>query len=204
MYTKSKLFNIALNMMLLQKEITNADTDQTKEAKVLRLNWEPALYSALADMDLDRTMTTAELELLENDPNDLWDYAYKYPSNCARLRRIITDAVKDDESTRVQLKTGTVGTNTVIFTNEYQASVEYIPNDLPLSALNPHAGLAVAARLAYLSAPLIIGKEARNIRKQCSDDYVLFKIEAQELDRSENLTFDSPALQSAFVRARLE
>jgi hypothetical protein len=204
MYTKTKIFNLALNMMLLQREITNADTDQTKESKVLRTVWEPALFSALQEMDLDRTMVTAELELLLNDPNDLWKYAYKYPSNCARLRRIVSEYKKDDESTKIPLATGSIPPNVVIFTNEYQASVEYIPSDIPLSSLNAHAGLAIAARLAWLSAPLIIGKESKSIRKSCADDFTLFVLEAQELDKSENLTFDSPAMQSPFVRARLE
>lgn len=204
MYTKTSLFNLALNMILLQRDIANADTSIGKEVNVLRTVWEPALFSTLQELDLDRTMITASLELLQADPNDLWDYAYKYPSNCARIRRIVSEVIKDDESTKIPLATGSIPPNVVIFTNQQQASVEYIPTDIPLAALNVHAGLCVAARLAYLSAPLIIGKEAVKIRKQCADDFILYKLEAQELDKSENLSFDSPAMLSPFVRARLE
>lgn len=204
MYTKTVLFNLASNMLLLQREFTNADEDTVKEAKVLRTVWLPSLYSALEELNLNRTMQTATLELLAEAPNDLWDFAYKYPANCAFLRRIVSSVRRDDESTLIDKGTGTIGSDTVIFTDEAQASIEYIPKDLPLTSLNTHAGLFVAARLAFMAAPLLMGKGAAAIRKSLKEDSALFKFEAQQMDTEENTSYESPAKQSGFVRARLE
>ena len=203
MYTKTKLFNLTLNMLLLKKEVANSEEDSA-DARTLRTTWDAALFSTLAKMDLNRTKETKDLELLVNEPNDLWLYAYKYPSNCLRIRRLVSTERKDDESTKIEYETGLYNGQSVIFTDEYQAVIEYIPNDFALSNLNVHGGLAVAAKHAYLAAPLLIGKESIKIRQQLKEDFTIYVLEAQELDSSENLTFDSPALLSPLVRARLE
>lgn len=204
MYDKTKIFNLALGALLLQKELTNADSDTSKEARILRTHWEPAFFAALAELDLDSTMSTVTLELLATDPNDLWAFVYKYPSTCAFMRRIVSAVTKDDDSTAIKKNTGVYSGKKAIFTNEQYAMIEMIPKDVPLISLNAEAGLAVAYKLAYLSAPFFVGKGARLIRDQINHEFLTNKLLAQANDKSENHNFESAALQSPFVRARLE
>lgn len=204
MYTKTQLFNIALSALLLTKEISDADTDTGPEAKLMRRFYDIALKKTLADLDLDSTSVTLTLELLIEDPNDDWSYAYKYPSVCMLFRRVYSGALKDSRSTQVPRKIAMYGTpaQKVIFTNEESASAEYIPSDIPLTSLSVNAGLAVAYNLAFHCAPLIAGKGANDLKKEIQKSYLLAKSEAQEDDRLENANFDEDDVVSEFVLAR--
>ncbi len=205
MWTRPKIYNVALSACLLTK-VTTSDplTDPQKEVVVLNTHWDAALRSALIDMDLDAVASQVELELIEEDPNDLWVYAYRYPSNCSFLRRIQTPSLKDNRSTQVKRRVANHNGVKVIFCNEYQAIAEYLAHDIPLSLLSPDAGLAVAYKLAMLSAPLIAGKGASALRKQIERDYVIAKSDAMEHDRLENNNFDEDDVVSEFVEARTE
>jgi hypothetical protein len=74
--------------------------------------------------------------------------------------------------------------------------------DVPLSILSANAGLAVAYKLAMLSAPLIVGKGADRLMKTIQANYVMAKASAQEKGALENYSAQSDALQSEFVSAR--
>lgn len=203
MYSKEEIFNLTLSALLLQRRITNADTDQSTEAKVLRSVWDSALRSTLEDLDLDSTSSLLDLELITEKPNTLWLYAYKYPSNCAFFRRIVSCVRKDSRSTHISKKVGVYQNERAIFTNQYQAVAEYIPSDLPLSVLSATAGLALSYRLANMSAPLVTGKGALNLLKLLDERYKIAKAEAQEQDRNENFNYDDAAVESEFVAARI-
>ncbi len=90
----------------------------------------------------------------------------------------------------------------VVYTNQSEAIFEYISKDVPLSSLSASAGLAIAYRLALLSAPLVTGKGAKTLMEQIKDKYVVAKAEAQETDRLENFNFVDPSVESEFVEAR--
>ena len=204
MYTKAKIFNLALGALLLNKRIADVDTDTSVENQTLNVHYDTAFRSTIEDLDLDCTSVEAVLELIEEDPNALWSYAYKYPNNCAFLRRIQSSVIKDTRSTQIRKRVITHNGIKTIFTNEENAIAEYIPNDLTLDLLSSNAGLAVAYKLAMLSAPLIAGKGAASLRKEIQGLYVISKAEAQEQDRLENSNFDDDEVISEFVEARLE
>ncbi len=204
MHSKAKIFNLALGMLLLARRIIDTDTDPSNEAKVLNVHYDVALSAALEDMDLDGTSSQITLELVEQDPTDLWGYAYKYPSNCAFFRRLQSSAIMDKRSTHVPRRIAIHDDQKVIFTNQESAIAEFIPNDVPINSLSANAGLCVAAKLAILSAPLATGKGALKLIEALEKKYVLFKAEAQDHDRRENFNFVDPEDESEFVEARLE
>ncbi len=210
MYAKADIFNIALNALLLTNQVVDADTDTSKQATVLRQMYPIALNKTLADLDLNRTSTYFELELLSDDPDeigDLWYYAYKYPSNTVKFRRIVSSVRQDNTNTKIPFETGTLTIATtaqsVVYTNQIDAIASVIAKDVPLSSLNASAGLALGHQLAFLSSSLIVGKGAKELKKQLLDLYVGFKAEAQELDLEENPDTTPDEFQSEFVSARL-
>lgn len=208
-YSKAQIYNLALSMLLLQRQIANPDTDTTNENKVLNTNWDTAFLTTLEDLDLDSTSTQKKLTLLTTFPVDYpeWKFVYTYPANCAFFRRIKSVVVKDDRYTRIPLKiamyTDVDGTRKSVFTNEEEATCEMIPTDLLLSSLNSSTALAIAAKLAYLSSPLIVGKGADKLKVELERRYVSFKAEAQETDARENFNYEEDDVQSEFVKARL-
>lgn len=210
MFTKAKIFNLALGALLLQRQVVNADTDKNNECNVLRTWYDIAIRGTLEDMDLDGTSTAGTLELvatfdpLETDPVEFpWKYAYKYPSNCAFFRRIRSCSVVDNRTTHVPKRVAIYNAQKVIFTNEENALVEYIPFDVPLQSLSANAGLAIALKLAILAAPLVTGKGAKSLMTEIAKSYIVAKAAAQAQDERENFVFVDESITSEFVEARL-
>ncbi len=203
MFTKAKIYNLALGALLLQRQISNVDTDTSNEAKVLNTHWDVAFFSTLQDMDLDSLMTETTLELLDSTPdNTLWQYMYKYPSKCVYLRRIKSCVVTDNRTTRIKLAIQNVDGQKVIFTDEASAVAECIMNDVSLASLSASAAMAIAYKLAELSAPLATGKGAAALRKEIGGKYILAKTQAQAQDRGETFNFQEDEESSEFVEAR--
>lgn len=203
MFAKVDLFNIALQALLINYQVIDADNDSTKEAKTLRLMYPIALSQALADMDLDRTATIYKLELLADKKHPLWTYVYKYPATCAKFRRITSPFPQDNEETRIPAQTTSIDGVAVIVTNEPTAYAEIIGNDINLSLLNPSAALAVGHYLAYLSTSLLTGKGAVDTKKSIFDTYVMHKAEAIDTDQNENVDTTPDEFESKFVSARV-
>lgn len=200
---KTEIYNIAFSALLLVRRIANADTDTTNETKVLNTFWNIALESTLQDLDLDKLSQPITLELLANLTTGPWLYVYKYPTNCAFLRRLESGQITDIRSTHIPKRTALYNGQGAIFTNEVEAIAECIPLSVPLTAFNSMATLAVAYRLASLSAPLIVGKGAKKLRETIEAYYIFAKTEAQETDKRENFNFQPDHVTSEWVYARL-
>lgn len=203
MYTKAKIYNLALGALLLQRQITNTDTDATNECKVLNTWYDVAFRMVLQDLDLDSTSTQMTLELIEEEPNDLWLFSYKYPSKCAFFRRIQSTSDIDDRETHIPKRIAIKDEQKCIFTNAEDAIAEYISTDVPLSSLSAPAGLCVAYRLASLAAPLVTGKGAKSLQEAIEKKYIITKAEAQEQDARENFNFTDEEIASEWVKERL-
>lgn len=217
MYAKTDIFNLALNALLLSRQISNTDTDTSNECKVLNTNWNAAFISTLASLDLDSTSTASQLQLIQANPVPQWNWAYGYPANCAFLRRIKphgffydqdrnhcthdTETI-DNRATQVPRHVAIWNNQKVIFCNKQYAWAEIITSTLPLSVLNAPTGLAIAMRLAWLASPLVVGKGAQKLREEIDVKFKMFKAEAQDQDVRENEVLTNPQMESEFVLAR--
>jgi len=206
MYSKAEIFSLTLSMLLLEKEISNPETDTSREARTLRKFYNLALKQVLADLNLDGTASDIPLELLYSftypNNHDHWQFAYKYPSKCAFFRRVVSGVVKDNRYTKIDHAVKMYLGQKVIFTTEEAARGEYIPNDVNLDSLNAFGGMALAARLGTLCSTLVVGKGAAALRKELAQSYVLYKAEAQEQDKLENEMLEDPWTESEFVAVR--
>lgn len=201
--SKSQIYNLALSALMLDKEVIEPSTDKSSVVRVLNTHYEIALSSTLEDLDLDSLSTDIALELIENLTGEIWEYVYKYPVNCAFLRRIKSEYIVDNRFSHIPKKTGLYKGQSAIYTNKFEAIAKCIPNDLNISALSVMAAMAVSYKLAFLSAPLITGKGAVKLRKDIEDHYIIAKHEAQEKDSRENFNYEDDASRSEFVTERL-
>lgn len=202
-YTKVQIYNLTFSALMLGKEVSEIETDTSLEVRVLNIHWDTALSSTLQDLDLDSLSTPITLELITELEEGPWRYVYKYPTNCAFLRRIESGAVTDNVTTHISKRVAMYDGQKAIFTNEYDAVAETIPKNIPLAALSPMAALAVAYKLGILSAPLVVGKGAKVLRDSLKEDYIIAKGEAQETDAMENYNYEEDSLRSEFVQVRL-
>jgi hypothetical protein len=203
MWDKTKIFNLALSALFLQKRISNSETDTSTEALTLNNLWDTSFQIMLQEMDLDSTAMTADLELLEVDPNEDWTYAYRYPVNCAFLRRIESGVITDDEETSVDRKVQMLDGVKVIFTDKQNARAEFIPYDINIGDLNAEAVLCISLRLAQSAAPLIVGKNSENVIRSIEMRYEKAIIEAKRKDASETSIYQPEWMRSTLVKARL-
>lgn len=200
---KTEIYNLTLSALLLNEQLVDVETDEDRNhVQVLNTFWNIALSSTLQDLDLDMTSQPISLELLVELTEGPWKYAYKYPSNCAFLRRLESGTIVDRRSTHISKRTGQYNGQTAIYTNEYAAIGECIPKDVSLDSLNAMAQMALAYRLAFLAAPLITGKGAKKLKETLKQDYVIAKMEAQETDALENFNYASDIERSEYVEAR--
>lgn len=219
MVTKADVFNLTLQTLLLNVQIINPDSDKSNAAKALQSNWKFALNSALADMNLTSTATRMNLELVAKNPVHHWPLAYKYPSDCVFFRRIVSrEEIDDKESYVPRLVTIWEGKKVIFAKHRHhhdgsgdfangsepaKAVGEYIQSDFPLQTLQSDAAVCIAHRLAFLCAPLIVGKGASTLKTRIKEDYVTYKVLAQQVDSQESFNFETEATMSEFVRARL-
>lgn len=203
-YTKSKIYNLALSALLLAREVSEIETDKSNEVRVLNIHWDVALESTLKDLNLDSLSSPIPLELISELDGNPWLYVYKYPTTCGLLRRLVSGTLTDNNRTHISKRVAMHEGQKAIFTNEYAAVAECLPLNVSLAAFSPMAGMALAYKLAYLSAPLITGKGAKPLRDSLMQAYIIAKTEAQEDDALENFNYESDAVRSEFVAARLE
>jgi len=204
-FTKTKIYNLALSALLLSRQVSDTASDTiTNEVRVLNQFWDDALESTLQALDLDSLSESIELELLEILDDGPWVYVYKYPTRCTFLRRIKSLSVLDSRTTFIEKRVALHNGQKAIFTNEAEAVIECIPNDISLAVLSSPAGFAVSYLLAFFSAPLLTGKGAKALREELYQRYLLSLNDAKQLDKNENFSYDSPADRSEFVAARLE
>lgn len=214
MFTKALIFNLSLQTLLLNRQIVNADTDKSNEANALRTNWDVALRSALADLNLTSTCTRANLELVATDPIANWTHAFKYPSNCALFRRVISGSEVDTRSSHIPKLVTIFDSKKVILVNLQQlqfansastldAVGEYVQSNFPIQTLQADAGMAVAHRLALMCASLVTGKGARGLMDKIEKNYSVHKALAQSVDAQESFSFQSEETMSEFVETRM-
>lgn len=90
MATQVQICNLALSRIGTDIGIADFDTEQSKEASACRLHYDPALEFVLEAMEWNFATRRVTLAELEEDPPADWDYAYQYPTDCVKLRRIIS------------------------------------------------------------------------------------------------------------------
>lgn len=206
MYSKTQIFNLALSALFLQKTVSDSETDTSKEATILRSHWDAAWNIGLQELDTDSIAVTESLELLAEAPDSNWDYVYKYPNNCAFLRRIVPELggqVTDDTIDAIDRKISRYSGNKAIFTNEINAKAEYIPNDISPDDLNAEEALFIAYKLARLCLPLIIGKDSDNVAKLLESRYEQAHLDARAKSAKETSIYQEEWQRSEFVKHRL-
>jgi hypothetical protein len=203
MTTKLQVCNMALAHLGVGKEIVDFDTDRTSEAAACRLFYDHAIDELFRDFAWPNAKKTVELQLVEEDPNVDWAYAYRYPDDAARIHRIPNGASRiETRDTRIAYQVGYDSTGArLIYTDEPDATLEYTmklddPTIFPSDVVSAFAFL-----LAGYIAPRVTGGDQFKLGERAIGLYNWSINKARANAANEELQGDQPA-ESEFISVR--
>ena len=87
MNSKTEICNIALRHLGTGKTISDIDTDESDEAKILRDLFDHFMATVLCGYNWKFATVYANISPIICYPNQAWLFAYRYPADCHFLRR---------------------------------------------------------------------------------------------------------------------
>lgn len=132
--TGCALANVAIvNRALIRigaKTIANLDTEQSRESDAARVVFEEELRATLRDFPWAfSTKYQSTLAFVAGTvavpANGDWTYAYRYPSDCVFVRRIVSDLRRAFDPNPPQFRIGQDTTGGLIFTDTENPTIEY-------------------------------------------------------------------------------
>lgn len=170
MASKIGIWNMALGHLGVGKEVAAAD-ERSAEASACRRYWEQVVDEALGDYPWTFTRKFAALGLVEEDPTDEWAYSYRVPSDCLRVRRVMSDARQDTADTAIPFLIGQDDTGALLYTDQADAEVEYTYRVEDVSRFPADFVAALSLLLAVYIAPRVTAGDQFGLRKDAAQLY---------------------------------
>lgn len=200
MASKTEICNIALSHLNIGKEIANVDTEQSQEASACRRFFETSRDATLRDFSWPFATRFATLALVEDAPTVEWEFSYRYPSDCLKIRRIVSGYRNDNRQQRVEYKISSDDSGTLVFCNVEDPDVEY-------TALIDNPGLwpsdfvmAFSFRLASYIAPRLTSGDPFGLADKCLKMYAFELSKAQANGVNEEQVAQDP--EAEIIRSR--
>jgi hypothetical protein len=153
--------NMALSHLGIGVEIANLETDMTAEGKACRRYYSTALQDTLRSAHWPFAKRVAALGLVQADPTEEWDYAYRYPTNALYVNRILSGTRTDSKDTATPYRIYGDDAGRLIYTDKVNAEIEYIANVTNPVRFPPDFVLAFSLRLALLVSPRLAGSNPK-------------------------------------------
>lgn len=199
MATETEICNLALSHLGNTKRIANIDTEQSQEASLFRVLYDTTRDLVLNEYEWPFATKIAALALIEEDPNDEWDYSYRYPSDCIKLMRVLSGFRTDTNSSRVPYKVSHDASGKIIYSDYEDAEIEYIRAITDTSYFSPDFIMALSFRLAAYAAPSLTGGDPFKLGERAMKMYQL------ELSKAASNAFNEEQpdiVESELIKAR--
>lgn len=199
MSAQVEICNMALSHLAVGKEIASI-TENTEEARVLNRFYEPARKKVLRDGSWPFATRFVALGLVESAPTSEWDYSYRYPTDCLKVRRIFSGTRNDTRQTRVPYKLAGDSQGTLILTDMDDAEIEYTVNADNPQFYAPDFELAFSYYLAFLSASRLTRGDKYKLGAQA---FQLYQLEIKKsIGNAANEEQEEEIPDSEFIRER--
>lgn len=198
--SKTEIANIALAHLGVGKEIANLDTENSAEANTIRRFYETARDEVLRDFNWSFTTKFATLAEIEEDPTDEWSYSYRYPSDCLKLRRILSGTRNDSRQSRVPYKLGQDSEGLLLYTDMEDAEIEYTVRVEDTSLYPADFTMAFSYKLAFYSAPRLAAGDPFGLANKAAQMYQMMIAKAAHSDLNENQVEQD--VDAEWIRAR--
>lgn len=198
--SKTHILNMALSHLGVSKEVQDQETENSIEARASRRHYDNDLETVLTAIPWPFATQFAALGLVEEDPNDEWDYSYRYPSDCVILRRILSGFRTDNQDSRVPFKIGRDDDGTLVYTDEEEAEAEYTYREEDPTRYPQDFVLALSYRHAASIASKVTGGDPFKLGDKCLQLYRITLSEAASNRTDEEQPDRNP--DAEFIRAR--
>ncbi len=193
--------NLALSHLGIGKTVSDLESEQSAEAKVVRAFYNIVLKMVLRDYPWPFATKISTLGLVEENPNDEWLYSYQYPSDCEYARRILGVSRNESNEERVPYKIFIGDTGRLIYTDIENAQLEYTVTSEDFTVMPADFIMAFSFKLAYYIAPQITAGDPMKMGERARVNYEL------ELSNAKSAAFneeqqDVPP-ESELVRMRI-
>lgn len=159
MASQLQMANLAL--LRLGSSAMIADmSESSNEARVMTALWDVERDTVLSELPWPFATGYVALGLVAGTSsvavNDDWQYSYRYPSGCLKVRRITAAAMRRRPTDPPPFRVGRDGTGKLIYTNQADpVTVEYtVAVTAPGEFSAPFASM-LAWRLAVMAAPAL-------------------------------------------------
>lgn len=198
----NKICNLALSHLGIGKEIEDLETDTSQEAEACRLFFTVAQDVTLRGFPWPFATKIEALDLVEEltADTDEWGYSYRYPSDCLKLRRVISGMRNDSPQSKVPYDVGRDDTGQLVFCDETDAMMEYTYRETDPSKYPIDFIMALSYFLAHLIAPRLTKGDPFKLAQQNLQMHLLTLQKAQAdgyNERQPDLEVDS-----SFIRGR--
>ena len=150
--------NMALSRIGISTPIA-ALNESSVEAQLCNQWYAVARDATIYDFDWPFCSKRATLGLVEEDPNDDWDYSYRVPADCLRARRLVDGtAIVGDDGPEFEISGDDSGG--LLLTDEAEAILLYSRSVNNPAFFPPAFTMALAWCLAVEIAPALSRKES--------------------------------------------
>lgn len=200
MSSKTEICNMAISHLGSGKEIANIDTEQSQEAAACRRFYNISYQAMLTEHDWNFATEFYTLELIETQPTDEWAYSYRYPSDCLKIRRILSGTRNETLDSKVPYKIIKDTVGKLVYTDSDAAEVE-ITKDISDPSFYPaQFQLALSFRLASYIAARVTGGDPFKMKEDMLAQYVIEMGKALAQDMNSARLDKKP--DSEFIRVR--
>lgn len=201
MPSPTEIANMALSDLGNGKEIQNLENEKSTEGQTMRRFFDVARDATQRDFPWSFTTTFASLALVSEDPTTEWSFAYRYPTDCLKLRRIFSGTRNDSRASRVPYKIGRDSAGLLIYTDMEDAEIEYTASVTDTNKFPPDFTLAFSHRLAMYGAPRICGEDPFKIGDRAAKLYMFEISIAESANANEQQDEEEPDAGS--IQARI-
>jgi len=181
--SQTDIANMALMHLGSSKEISELDTENSREARAIRRFYNTALEATLRASFWPFARKIQAMQLVASDPNIDWAYAYRYPVNCVMFKRILSGSKRDNHSTQVPFLLGSDNDGPLVWTDLPTAYCEYTQRIEQTSFYQSDFVLMLSYQIARLVAPFITAGDPFGLGTKA---YQLFEIEKAKANNAAN------------------
>jgi hypothetical protein len=158
--SKNDVANLALARLGVSLTIVDVNTEQTKQAVIIRQHYQSALETLLELHPWKFATRQAPLSLQTTDPVKTFKYAYAYPADAMTIREIACDGIFSRvnlyEDQKEYFEEADTDSGVVIYADIKNAHAKYTKKILDSQGMPVHFGRALAAQLSMDIGPSLI------------------------------------------------
>ena len=175
MASSTEIANMALAHLGNSKQIASL-TESSGEARACNQFYEIAKDKVLEDFNWPFARTFVTLGLVEENPtgiDDEWGFSYRYPSDCLKVRRLISGIKAEDRLSEIKFIIGSDAQGVLIFTDQEDARLEYTKRETDTAKFPTTFQIALSYYLASLIGPRVTAGDPFGLTKKCAGEYLV-------------------------------